>query len=78
MHSWAAFAFGKKNNRGNRSKFEGAVSKAARNLLYLCFPHSAHDEKAWGMRLHLPMQLFTGMVARASRSGDPLLQNPPE
>jgi len=23
-------------------------------------------------------QLFTGMVARASRSGDPLLQNPPE
>jgi hypothetical protein len=29
-------------------------------------------------RLHLPMQLFTCMVARASRSGDPLLQNPPE
>jgi predicted alpha/beta superfamily hydrolase len=49
-----------------------------RDLLYLCFPHAAHDEKAWGMRLHLPMQLFTGMVARASRSGDPLLQNPPE
>jgi predicted alpha/beta superfamily hydrolase len=49
-----------------------------RDLLYLCFPHAAHDEKAWGMRLHLPMQLFTGVVARASRSGDPLLQNPPE
>jgi predicted alpha/beta superfamily hydrolase len=49
-----------------------------RDLLYLCFPHAAHDEKAWGMRLHLPMQLFTGIVARASRSGDPLLQNPPE
>jgi hypothetical protein len=48
------------------------------DLLYLCFPHAAHDEKAWGMRLHLPMQLFTGMVARASRGGDPLLQNPPE
>lgn len=31
-----------------------------------------------GMRLQLPMQLFTGVVARASRSGDPLLQNPPE
>ena len=43
------------------------------DLLNLCFPHAAHDEKAWGMRLHLPMQLFTGMVARASRSGDPLL-----
>jgi predicted alpha/beta superfamily hydrolase len=38
-----------------------------RDLLYLCFPHAAHDEKAWGMRLHLPMQLFTGAVARASR-----------
>jgi hypothetical protein len=24
------------------------------------------------------MQLFTVVVARASRSGDPLLQNPPE
>ena len=39
-----------------------------RDLLYLCFPHAAHDEKAWGVRLHLPMQLFTGFVARASRS----------
>ena len=44
-----------------------------RDLLYLCFPHAAHDEKAWGMRLHLPMQLFSGIVARASRSSDPLL-----
>jgi predicted alpha/beta superfamily hydrolase len=41
-----------------------------RDLLYLCFPRAAHDEKAWGMRLHLPMQLFTGIVARASRSSD--------
>jgi len=44
-----------------------------RDLLYLCFPHAAHDEKAWGMRLHLPMQLFSGIVARASRGSDPLL-----
>jgi predicted alpha/beta superfamily hydrolase len=44
-----------------------------RDLLYLCFPHAAHDEKSWGMRLHLPMQLFTGAVARASRSSDLLL-----
>jgi len=44
-----------------------------RDLLYLCFPRAAHDEKAWGMRLHLPMQLFTGAVARASRSSDSLL-----
>jgi predicted alpha/beta superfamily hydrolase len=44
-----------------------------RDLLYLCFPHAAHDEKAWGMRLHLPMQLFTGAVALASRSSTSLL-----
>lgn len=41
-----------------------------RDLLYLCFPNAAHDEKAWGMRLHLPMQLFTGAVARASSSSE--------
>jgi predicted alpha/beta superfamily hydrolase len=49
----------------------GLVSRGwryGRDLLYLCFPHAAHDEKAWGVRLHLPMQLFTGIVARASRS----------
>jgi predicted alpha/beta superfamily hydrolase len=40
------------------------------DLLHLCFPHGAHDEKAWGMRLHLPMQLFAGIVARASRSSE--------
>jgi hypothetical protein len=46
-----------------------------RDLIYLCFPHAAHDEKAWGMRLHLPMQLFTGVVARASRSADGLINS---
>ena len=40
------------------------------DLLYLCFPNAVHDEKAWGMRLHLPMQLFAGFVARASRSAE--------
>ena len=49
-----------------------------RDLIHLCFPRATHDETAWGMRLHLPMQFFTGAVARASRSADPLLQNPPE
>ena len=49
-----------------------------RDLLYLCFPNAAHDEKAWGMRLHLPMQLFTGAVARASRSSDPLTSDSAE
>ena len=49
-----------------------------RDLLYLCFPNAAHDEKAWGMRLHLPMQLFTGAVARASRAADPLTKDSEE
>ena len=43
-----------------------------RDLLYLCFPNAGHDEKAWGMRLHLPMQLFAGMVARGSRAAERL------
>lgn len=38
------------------------------DLIHLCFPNAAHDKKAWGVRLHLPMQFFTGAVARASRS----------
>jgi hypothetical protein len=40
------------------------------DLVHLSFPHAAHDEKAWGVRLHLPMQFFSGVVARASRSSD--------
>jgi predicted alpha/beta superfamily hydrolase len=43
------------------------------NLLHLCFPQAEHDEAAWGMRLHLPMQLLNGAVARASRARMPVL-----
>jgi predicted alpha/beta superfamily hydrolase len=43
------------------------------NLLHLCFPLAEHDEAAWGMRLHLPMQLLNGAVARASRARAPVL-----
>jgi len=43
------------------------------NLLHLCFPLAEHDEAAWGMRLHLPMQLLNGAVARASRTHTPVL-----
>jgi predicted alpha/beta superfamily hydrolase len=39
-----------------------------RDLIHLCFPQAAHSEKAWGVRLHLPAQLFNGVVARASRA----------
>lgn len=43
------------------------------NLLHLCFPNAEHDETAWGLRLHLPMQFLNGAVARASRVGAPVL-----
>ena len=43
------------------------------NLLHLCFPHAEHDEQAWGLRLHLPLQFINGAVARASRTGAPVL-----
>jgi predicted alpha/beta superfamily hydrolase len=43
------------------------------NLLHFCFPHAEHDEAAWGMRLHLPLQLLNGAVARASRVRAPVL-----
>jgi len=43
------------------------------NLMHLCFPHAEHDETAWGLRLHLPMQFLNGAVARSSRVGAPVL-----
>lgn len=44
------------------------------NFLHLCFPMAEHDEKSWGMRLHLPMQFILGAVARASRLKNPVLK----
>jgi predicted alpha/beta superfamily hydrolase len=44
------------------------------NLLHLCFPLAEHDEAAWGMRLHLPMQFLNGAVARASRAHAPVIE----
>ncbi len=52
------------------------VSKGWRyghNLLHFSFPHAEHDEAAWGVRLHLPMQFLNGAVARASRARAPVL-----
>jgi predicted alpha/beta superfamily hydrolase len=43
------------------------------NLLHLCFPNAVHNESAWGIRLHIPLQLFNGAVARASRAFHPVL-----
>jgi predicted alpha/beta superfamily hydrolase len=43
------------------------------NLVHLCFPHAEHDEGSWGTRLHLPLQLLNGVVARSSRARMPIL-----
>ena len=37
------------------------------DLMHFGFPSADHDETAWGMRLHLPLQLLNGAVARAYR-----------
>jgi predicted alpha/beta superfamily hydrolase len=51
--------------------------KYGHNLLHLVFPHATHNEGAWGMRLHLPMQFLNGAVARAARIGNPVLGDKP-
>jgi predicted alpha/beta superfamily hydrolase len=47
------------------------------NLLHLVFPHAVHNEGAWGMRLHIPMQFLNGSVARAARVGAQVLGDKP-
>jgi predicted alpha/beta superfamily hydrolase len=47
------------------------------NFLHLCFPNAVHNEGAWGMRLHLPMQFLNGAVARVSRVGAEVLEDTP-
>ncbi len=37
------------------------------DLMHFAFPLAEHDEKAWGLRLHLPLQLFNGIVRYASQ-----------
>ncbi len=51
--------------------------KYGHNLLHLCFPRAEHDEIAWGLRLHLPIQFINGAVARASRINMPVLNDKP-
>jgi predicted alpha/beta superfamily hydrolase len=47
------------------------------NLMHLSFPQAEHNEAAWGMRLHLPLQFLNGAVARASRVHAPVLGDQP-
>jgi predicted alpha/beta superfamily hydrolase len=36
------------------------------DLLHVAFPLAEHDERAWGVRFHLPLQLFQGAVRNVS------------
>jgi predicted alpha/beta superfamily hydrolase len=45
------------------------------NMMHLSFPLAGHNETAWGLRLHLPMQFLNGAVARASRAVAPVLKD---
>lgn len=45
------------------------------NLFYLTFPMAEHNEAAWGTRLHIPLQLSAGAVARYSRQRYPVLKD---
>ena len=37
------------------------------DFLHLAFPLDEHDERAWGRRLHLPLQLGLGRTSTAGR-----------
>jgi len=41
--------------------------RPGQDFLHLTFPLDAHDEQAWGRRLHLPLQLALGKVSTAAR-----------
>jgi hypothetical protein len=47
------------------------------NLFHLAFPLTEHNENAWGMHLHLPLQFLNGAVACASRATAPVLGDDP-
>ena len=39
-------------------------------FVHYAFPMQAHEESAWGSRLHLPLQIFLGKVSTANRGRD--------
>jgi len=47
-----------------------------RDFVHFAFPHQRHDEEAWGARIHLPLQLFSGKVRRASERAQLSLERP--
>ena len=47
------------------------------NLMHLVVPNAKHNEAAWAVRLHIPMQFFLGSVARAARLKSPVIGDQP-
>ncbi|MGZ5552259.1 MAG: alpha/beta hydrolase [Chthoniobacterales bacterium] len=43
------------------------------NLFHLAYPFAKHGEADWAMRLHIPLQMIAGSVARYSRMASPVL-----
>ena len=43
------------------------VYRVREDFLHLVFPLEEHDERAWGRRLHLPVQLGLGTATTAQR-----------
>ena len=49
-----------------------------KDLMHLAFPLSEHDEVSWGLRLHIPAQLFGGTAGLQSRRAAGLTQPIPK
>jgi len=43
------------------------------NLLHLTYPEARHGEPDWDLRLHVPLQMIAGSIARYSRIAFPVL-----
>ena len=35
-----------------------------RDVVHLAYPLAQHDERSWSLRLHVPLQLFSGKLRR--------------
>ena len=51
----------------------GRGFELGQNVVHFAFPLARHTERAWGARVHLPLQLFSGKARRAAelRDGQP-------
>ncbi len=51
--------------------------RLGQRLMHFAFPMAQHSEVDWGLRLHVPLQLLNGSVARYSRLKSPALGDAP-